>query len=159
MVKAPHKRLLVALAASAALLSPLSQAHFDDQQMQQSYRQSWFTLVAMNFGPMVAMVKGEMPWDESAAKNYAADLDAVVNTDLLRAFSPGSDKGTTRAKPEIWQNSEDFSDKLDDFRAAVAQLNTAAQTGDKKAIAGGVAAAGKTCKGCHDDYKSKEYLY
>ena len=36
-------------------------SHFDDnEQVPQSYRQSYFALLAANFGPMVAAVKGEI---------------------------------------------------------------------------------------------------
>ena len=156
---ATSKRLLTCAALSVALISPLALSHFDDKQLNQSYRQSWFTLLAMNFGPMGSMVKGEMPWNDEALQNFARELDAVANLNLMRGFADGSEKGTTRAKPEIWQNKADFESKLGDLRKAAAALNSAAGSGDKKAIAAQVGAVGKTCKACHDEYKSKNYLY
>jgi cytochrome c556 len=125
----------------------------------QSYRQSYFTLLAMNFGPIGAMVKGEMPWDDAKVKLFASDLAALGSMDVSRAFPPGSDKGTTRAKPEIWENKDDFGAKLKDMREAVAALQVAAGSGDRKIIAEATAAAGKSCKNCHDEYKAEDYLY
>ena len=154
------KKLLVSLASAAAIaISPLALSHFDDKEPMQSYRQSIFALMAMNFGPMGAMLKGEMPWDAEQFKRFAEDLDDVAELNVMRGFAAGTDKGTTRAKPGIWENQEDFTAKLTDMREALASLAVAAESGDKKAIGAAAGAAGKSCKSCHDEYKSKEYLY
>ena len=154
------RNTLLSVAAAATLATSVQVvAHLDDKEPMQSYRQSYFTLVAMNFGPIGSMVKGEMPWDEAKLKTFASDLAALASMDVSRAFPPGSDKGTTRAKPEIWDNKDDFKAKLEDMQQALAALQVAAGSGDKKIIAEATGAAGKACKACHDEYKSKEYLY
>jgi cytochrome c556 len=107
----------------------------------------------------VAMVKGEMPWDERQMAGYADELAALTTLNVMRGFSDGSDKGTTRAKPEIWENKADFESKLNDLKSAAVKLQAAANTTDRKAIAAQVAATGKACKACHDEYKAKNYLY
>jgi len=141
-------------------LSPLAISHYDDKQVHQSYRQSYFTMLAANFGPMAAMVKGDIPWEENQMAGYADQLAALVTLDVMRGFADGSDKGTTRAKPEIWENKPDFKSKMDDLKAAVNTLQEVANQGtDRNAIAAQVTATGKACKACHDDYKSKDYLY
>lgn len=154
------RKSLLALATAVAVgLSPLAISHFDDKEMSQSYRQSWFAMVGMNFGPMVSMLKGEMPWNDQQLQAFADQLATLTSMDVKRGFGPGSDKGTTRAKPEIWENKADFESKMQDLTDAAKALQSAAATGDKKAIAGQIAATGKTCKACHDEYKSKDYLY
>ena len=65
----------------------------------------------------------------------------------------------TRAKPEIWLNTEDFNAKLADFRREAGKLASVAAEGDRAAISAQFGATGKTCKACHDEYKSKDYLY
>jgi len=92
-----QKTALAISAAGALLLSPLGSAHFDDKEIPQSYRQSFFALVAANFGPMASMVKGEMPWDQERMEDYADDLDTLLELDLMRGFQEGSEKGTTRS--------------------------------------------------------------
>lgn len=151
--------LCAAATTGAILLTPAALGHYDDKEPLQSYRQSFFALVAANFGPMAAMVKGEMPWDESKMKDLAGDLQSLSELDVLRGFAPGSDKGTTRAKPEIWENMDDFETKMEDLWAAIDKLEDAAEGGDREAIAASVADTGKACKACHDEYKSKNYLY
>ena len=154
------RNTLVSMAAAATLATSVQVvAHLDDKEPMQSYRQSYFTLVAMNFGPIGAMVKGEMPWDDARLKTFANELAALGSMDVSRAFAAGSERGTTRAKPEIWDNQDDFKAKLEDMRAALAGLQVAAGSGDKKIIAEATGAAGKACKACHDEYKSKNYLY
>ncbi len=159
MLTQPRALLLALIAIGAVSLSPLAVSHFDDKEINQSYRQSWFALVASNFGPMASTVKGEIPWDQARMERWSSDLAALTSLDVTRGFAAGSDKGTTRAKPEIWENEADFGSKLDDMTSAVAQLQKTVATGDREAIAEQVGATGKTCKACHDEYKAKNYLY
>ncbi len=160
MPHALRNTVLVIVALAGFALSPLAISHFNDKEMPQSYRQSWFAMMAFNFGPMTSMVKGEIPWEEMQMAGFADQLAALVTLDVMRGFADGSDKGTTRAKPEIWQNKADFQKKMDDLKTAVNALQVVTEQGtDRKAIAEKVAATGKACKACHDEYKSKEYLY
>jgi len=66
----------------------------------------------------------------------------------------GSDVGKTGAKPEIWQSHEDFLAKVRDFAAAAKAFNAVAAGGNIDAIKSGFADLGKTCKACHDKYRS-----
>lgn len=159
MSKFIGKFAIAAVAAGSVLLSPLAMSHFDDKEQQQSYRQSYFALVAANFGPMAATAEGKIPWDQARMEGWAGDLAALSSLNVMRGFADGSDKGTTRAKPEIWQNKADFTDKLDDLKKALVALQQTTATGDQDAIKKQIGAAGKTCKACHDDYKAKNYLY
>ncbi len=160
MPRSTRTTLLSLAAVAGLILSPLAVSHLDDKELYQSYRQSWFALLGVNFGPVVAMVKGEIPWDDEQMAAYTDELATLVQLDVMRGFADGSEKGTTRAKPEIWDNKADFEAKMDDMKTAVADLQGAVSAGaDRKAIAGQVAATGKACKACHDEYKSEDYLY
>ncbi|MCB1844359.1 MAG: cytochrome c [Halioglobus sp.] len=155
-----HRTALLGLSLAAGLaLSPLAVSHFNDKEILQSYRQSWFAMVATNFGPMVAMLKGDMPWDEQRLAENAKQLVQLTEMDISRGFSPGSEKGTTRAKPGIWENRDDFNSKMADLKEAAAALQTAVAGGDRKTISQAIAATGDTCSACHDEYQAEEYLY
>jgi cytochrome c556 len=104
-------------------------------------------------------VKGEIPWNDAMMQGWASDLATLTDLNIIRGFGEGSDKGTTRAKPEIWQNTADFESKMGDLKTAVASLQATVQGGDREAITASVGDVGKTCKACHDEYKSKDYLY
>lgn len=154
------KKLLAAGIAIITLgVTPVAVSHLVKEEAMQSYRQSYFTLLAMNFGPMTAMVKGDMPWDDAKMLAFAEDFAAVAGIDVARAFGPGTDKGKTRAKPEIWENTDDFVEKYQALQSAAEGLLAAAQSGERSAIGGAIKDTGGTCKACHDEYKAKDYLY
>lgn len=134
-------------------------AHIEKTQPLQSLRQSYFALIGMTFGPMADMVKGKIEWDQDTFEGWASDLAAVSSYNVERGFAPGSEEGRTRAKPEIWLNVDDFNEHLNGLRTEAAKLASVAQSGDRKAIAEQLGATGQTCKGCHDEYKAKDYLY
>lgn len=159
MLHATKQHCRVAILATALVTAPAVLAHSVKDEPQQSYRQSIFAIIAANFGPIAAMVKGDIPWDQDAMEGYADDLEDIVELDLLRGFAPGSEKGTTRAKPEIWDNMDDFASKLEDLRDAAKALEKAVDSEDRKAIASAVRDTGGACKACHDEYQAKNYLY
>lgn len=68
----------------------------------------------------------------------------------------GPDVAKTRAKPDIWQNSEDFALKLRNFQAAARALNAAASGTNASAIDAAFGQMGGACKACHDKYRAEE---
>ena len=71
------------------------------------------------------------------------------------AFGEGTDKGDTKANPEIWKEAPKFKEAVDKFQAESVKLAAAAKTGkldDLKTAFGNTAA---TCKGCHDTFRAK----
>jgi cytochrome c556 len=159
MFSRPRSLFAAGLTAAALVAAPVAFSHLDQDEPMQSYRQSYFTLLAMNFSPIADMVKGDRPWDDDMIEAFAHDFAAVASANVARAFPPGSDKGKTRAKPEIWENMDDFGAKFADLQEAAAALKLAVDSGDKSAIGMAVKNTGGACKACHDEYKSKDYLY
>ena len=68
----------------------------------------------------------------------------------------GPDVAKTRAKPDIWQSSEDFGSKLRTFQRAAAAFNAAARGNDVAAMNARFGDLGGTCKACHDKYRAEE---
>ena len=154
-----ERNTLLSIGLGLTLLSGSSLAHIEQSEPLQSLRQSYFALLGMTFAPMGDMVKGKIEWDSARLSTWASDLNHAAQFGVERGFAPGTDKGTTRAKPNIWSNMDDFQTKLTDFRAAAAQLAETAAAGDPDASRDQFMATGGTCKACHDEYKSKDYLY
>ena len=63
---------------------------------------------------------------------------------LSERLCPGTEEGMTRAKPEIWLNTGDFS-RLADFRREAGKLASVAAEGDR-AVSAQFGATGKTCE-------------
>ena len=147
------KHVILATAAPILLLAAGSVvAQFKKPEDAIKYRQSAFTVMAKSFGQIGAVVKGEVPYNkDDVAKNAA--VVAMLSTLPWQAFGPGTEGGN--AKPEIWSNNAKFKSAGEKMQLAVAELNTAAQSGNQDAIKKAFGAAGQTCKGCHDDFKKK----
>ena len=153
------KKMLVSTLLGMSLISASTWAHIEQSEPLQSLRQSYFALLGMTFSPMGDMVKGKIEWNDALFTEWANDLNHAAQFGVERGFAPGSEKGTTRAKADIWSNMDDFQSKLDDFRAAAATLAETAAGVDQAASRDQFIATGGTCKACHDEYKSKDYLY
>src|SRR5436190_3459740 len=85
------------------------------------YRRSAMYLVGANFGPLAAMAQGKRPYDKDAAIKHA-NIVAFVSKLPLEGFVPGTDTGETKAKPEIWQDMDDFKAKMDKMNQETAKL-------------------------------------
>jgi cytochrome c556 len=147
------KRLMqLLLLASFAASAQIAVAQKPEDAIK--YRQGVFSVIGWNFGSMAAMVKGEKEWDQQLfARN--AEIVAFMSKLPAEGFIPGSDRGNTKAKPEIWQNMNDFTGKLEAMQAEVAKLADVARGGDARAMRAQLGEAGKACKACHDDYRAK----
>jgi cytochrome c556 len=150
------KRFAAAVLASSvalgASLAALAQMKPEDAI---KYRQSAMFLVGQNFGPLAAMAQAKIPYDKEAAIKHA-DIVAFVSKLPLQGFQPGTDTGgNTKAKPEIWENMDDFKAKLEKMQQETAKLAEVAQSGDFNALKAQVGETGKACKACHDKYRNK----
>jgi cytochrome c556 len=106
-----------------------------------------------HFGRIGAMANGRAPYDAKAAAENA-ELVAALAKLPWAAFGEGTDKGDTRAKPEIWKESAKFNDAADKMQTEIAKVVAAAKGGkadDLKAAFGGAAG---TCKNCHDNFRT-----
>src|SRR3954471_15133512 len=66
----------------------------------------------------------------------------------------GPEVGKTGAKPEIWQNPQDFVVKMRDFQAEARAFDAAAHSNDLALIRAQSSDLGQTCKACHDKFRS-----
>lgn len=102
---------LAGLLTAMAIAVP-AQAQFAKPEDAIKYRKAGFTLMSTHFGRLGAMAQGRVPFDAKAAAD-SADVLAVVNKLPFTAFVDGTDKGETRAKPEIWKESAKFKEAAD----------------------------------------------
>ncbi len=99
--------------------------------------------------------------DSGSPNMTAVRAGAAQIADLSRKASgwfpagTGPEVGKTGAKPEIWQNPQDFASKLRNFQSAAAAFNHAAMSGDVNLIKGKFGELGQACKACHDKYRSE----
>jgi len=146
------KLIPLALLACAATLSLPAAAQFAKPEDAIKYREAVMTVQGFHLGRLFAMAQGKIPFD---AKVAASDADVLADVTRLAwpAFLPGTDKGKTRAKPDIWTEQAKFKEAADKMQAEVAKLDAAAKTGNLDNIKAAVGPVGQSCKACHDNFR------
>ena len=142
----------LALAAVAVTVSVPAMAQFQKPEDAVKYRKAAFTVMGAHFSRVGAMANGRVPFDAAMAAENAALAEMVAKLPWA-GFGPGTDKGDTRAKPEIWTEQAKFNAGADKMQAELAKLSAAAKTGNLDAVKTAFGAAGQTCKACHDAYR------
>lgn len=142
---------LTGMLAALACALP-AQAQFAKPEDAIKYRKAGFTLMAAHFGRLGAMAQGRVPFDAKAAAENA-DVLATVAKLPWAAFGEGTDKGETRAKPEIWKEAAKFKEAADKNQAEIAKLVAAAKTGNLDNLKAAFGSAAPTCKACHDNFR------
>lgn len=147
-------KLLKTVTAAALLMGlgvTLAYATPDDQI---TARQTLMKARGKAMGPMVAIIKGEAPYDAAVVK---ASLDAMnaawEAAKPANPFGPESAKGDkveTWAKPELWSDAEGAKAAGQAFGKAVADL---AASADEASFKVAFTALGNSCKGCHDKFR------
>lgn len=154
-----NRSTLKAAAVAVGLMTiatPIAQAASPDDSI--TARRAVMRVIGLNFGPLGAMANGKIPFDAAVFAANAARIEAVSTMPIDGYFGDGTDEGEmleTNALPEIWSDRAGFEERLKTMRDAVARLNAAAGTGDEAAMKAAFGDAGKSCKGCHDNYKAK----
>jgi cytochrome c556 len=149
------KRLpLVALAIAGIVNALPAAAQFAKPEDAIKYRKAAMTLQGATFGRVAAMANGRVPFDAKvAAENI--EFVAMLNKLQFSAFVEGSDKGDTRAKPEIWTQKDKWAAGVAKSQEDVAKLVAAGKTGNIDQIKTAVGAVGQSCKACHDDFRKE----
>ena len=136
----------------ALTLAVPAQAQFAKPEDAIKYRKASYSVMATHFGRLGAMANGRVPYDAKlAAEN--AELVAVLSKLPWAAYGEGTDKGDTRAKPEIWQESAKFKEASDKMQAEIVKLNVAAKAGNLDALKAAFGPAAASCKACHDNFR------
>jgi cytochrome c556 len=129
-----------------------AQAQFAKAEDAVKYRKASFTVMAAHFGRLGAMANGRAPYDAKAASDNA-DLVLTLSKLPWAAFGEGTDKGETRAKPEIWKESAKYKEAVDKMQAEIGKLNVAAKAGNVDALKAAFGPAAASCKACHDNFR------
>ncbi len=149
-----HALIAAILGTSTLLASGAACAQVKPEDVIK-FRKGVYNVIGWHVRPLGAMVKGQMPYDQALfARN--AEIIAMMSTIAPHAFVAGSDKGETRAKPEIWSDAAGFKKVMDNFQAEASKLAQVAKTATSvDQVRGQFGALGKACGACHDNYRAK----
>jgi cytochrome c556 len=150
-----NRSLLAALAVAAAAVSMPAAAQFQKPEDAVKYRQSAMFVMANHFGRIGAMVQGRVPYDAATA-TANAEVVATMSKLPFVGFVEGTastEKGKSSAA--IWTKRADFDAGAKKMQDEVAKLLAAAKTNNLDNIKAAFGEVGKTCKGCHDNYRNQ----
>lgn len=147
--------LLVTTAALAGLGAALpAAAQFAKPEDAIKYRKSGMFVMATHFGRVAAMANGRVPFDAKVAADNA-EVASMISKVVYAGFVDGTDKGDTRAKPELWKEMDKFRANATKLQDELNKLNAAAKSGNLDGLKAAAGEAGKVCKSCHDDYRKE----
>ena len=144
----------LALGAIVVALAIPAQAQFAKPEDAIKYRRNALYVMSTHFGRVGAMANGRVPFDAAAVASNAAIAEQMSKLPYA-AFIDGSDKGDTKARPEIWTDRAKFNAAAEKMQTEMSKLAVVAKAGNIDAIKAQVGVTGGACKACHDDFRTE----
>ncbi|TCP61976.1 cytochrome c556 [Rhodovulum bhavnagarense] len=123
-------------------------------------RRGYYKMLGANMAGLSAMAKGDVEYDGARAETLAGNLKIMTQYNIGHLYAPGTSNadmpGKTRALPAIWEDQAGVGEKGMAYVQAVNELNEVAGL-DKAEMGKALQKVGGTCKGCHDDYRAKDF--
>lgn len=149
-------KLLCATLVAVLLTFLGAGTHAQDRKLEQAikHRRAAFTLSATYFSRLLQTVEGNRPF---VLQQVVADARAVDYLSRLpwEGFVPGSERGDTRAKEDIWFEEAKFKQMADDLSVKTAELLRAAESGEVKKLKPAFERTRDACDGCHKEFRKK----
>ncbi len=115
------------------------------------YRQSVMQGLNAHRGAIIAIVDDDVEYrSHILAHATALHRLAVMAVDVFPEGSGGDD---TRAKDEIWQDTEEFGEALEGLQDATGGLLDAVYAGDIGAVVEAITTVRGACTGCHETFR------
>jgi cytochrome c556 len=147
------KKFAIALLCLSGLVSFSAQAQMKPEDAIK-LRQSAMKLIGYNFGNIGNMVNDKKPYNKDEAARNAANIEGLASQPW-EFFIAGTDKGDTKAKPEIFKDSEKFKAASEKLQAEAAKLAQVSKSGDLAALKTQFTATAQACRNCHDSFREK----
>ena len=156
-----HSMMKKLIACSAGLLmagaASLAVAQVSPED-QIKFRKAGYSYMSWNMGKLKAQViDGSVAYDQKQVEAAANAIAAIANSGMGALYGPGTEKSVgnqkTRVKPEFFTQKDEVAKVAIAYNQAANELAKVAAGGDKAAIAKAFGDVGKSCKGCHDQFR------
>jgi cytochrome c556 len=108
------------------------------------------------YGVILKMTKGDIPYDQKAVDDAIASIDADVG-EIAKTFevNPKQDvvNATYGSSPKVWQNKADFDSKIPPVQKAIADVK--GKITDAASLKAAYTAINDRCNDCHETYRVK----
>lgn len=150
-----NKPLVITLAGSLLAMPAISAAQEDPVI---TYRQKVMQSIGANIGAVSDVLKHSLPHEQNI-QVHAEQINRAARL-IPSAFEENVSEGLTDAKPEVWEEWEEFKEYAADLESESAALAEVAAGGDPAEVGAQVKKVGDACKQCHDEFrKPKEESY
>lgn len=151
------KKGLIAAGMAVTLSAGVAQSAFAQAKPEilVKQRQAVMTLQGKYYGPMAAMAQGKVPYNAAAVQRNAGFLDNLSRM-AWDGFDPSTRNEKSRALPAVYDSSAKFKESASRLENATSKLVELSRSGDEAAVKAQIGAVGKTCGGCHDDFRQKQ---
>ncbi|MBI5898926.1 MAG: cytochrome c [Rhodocyclales bacterium] len=152
-----HKRIVVASLAIGLSSATLAQT-IGKPEDQIRWRQSVMQTLGWSMGRIKANIDGT--YNKDQVIQAANTIQALANSGSGALFTPGTDTGKgwrdTNVKPELFTNSAKLKEVGMAYNKEANEMAKVAATGDSAAVKAQFGNLGKSCKGCHDEFRKEE---
>jgi cytochrome c556 len=125
----------------------------DKPEVLVKQRQAAMTLQGKYFGPLSGMAQGKIPYSAEIVTRNAAYLD-VLGKMPWDGFAPSTKDQKSQALPAVFTDPAKFKIAQERLQEAVAKL-AEVKGGNEAAAKPAIAEVGKTCGGCHENFRQK----
>ena len=117
-------------------------------------RQAAMALQGKYFGPLGAMAQDKAPFKADVVAYNASLLDALSRMPW-DGFEASTKDLKSAALPAVYSDTAKFKAAQDQFHSALEKLVATSKGSDMAATKAAIGAVGKTCGGCHDNFRQK----
>lgn len=147
-------KLLLSLIASTCFLAACSDRARDTHPQQLlSKRLAIFKNFTKTLEPMGLVARDRKDYVKAEFMASALALQELSKQPWVY-FAPDGNYPPTRAKPEVWNKPSEFKQATDHYLSTVDKLVEVSGSADLPAISAAVDAVQKSCKSCHDQFRS-----
>jgi cytochrome c556 len=118
-------------------------------------RQSAMALIGKYWGPIAGMPSGKAPYNAETVTRNAGYIE-VLSKMPWDGFTDGTKDVKSAARPEVFTDTAKFKEAADRMQSMVAQLAKVSKGGDEASVKAAIADVGKSCGGCHDNFRVKQ---
>lgn len=137
------------------LVFGLAYGQFAKPENAIKYRQSVMAIFGHHMVQMGAVVSGKKPYEKQKFAHDASVMEMLSTLPWEAFMAPGSDKGKTKLKSSALREKDKFMAKAKTIETEVRKLVKVAGGDDFNAIKAQFGEVGKSCKSCHNDYRSR----
>ncbi len=149
-----HIGTLLSAAVIGLVISATAAAQAKPEQLVKQ-RQAAMTLQGKYFGPLGAMAQGKAPYNAELVRNNAAFLDVLAKMPW-DGFAARTKDVKSASLPAVFTDTAKFKEAQDRLQSEISKLVSVSKSGDEAAVKAQLGAVGKSCGGCHENFREKQ---